>query len=569
MLPLLVQRELRVALLRRKAHSQWMVAAWSAGGITLFFVLVLGLSSNRSSGRTLFHWLFALAIAGIVTRGFGLTADLFSEERRNGTLGLLVLTGLRPWEIFTNKLLGATLLTAYGLLGGLPFFAIPFLAGGVPASHFLCAFAFLVNGLLFCIAVGLFASVTHREGGQAQLTAQALSAVLCAAIPFLHWLGLRPFGAAAMPFPWLALSPAYPPYLVFTGFAGGSLHLFWIGSAITLGYSLTALLLAAVLLQHTWREGPDVVLAKGWRARWRVWMRGSERWQHRLRSRLLADQPFCWLAARDRRPILAAYGILALAAAVWLAGRATVGPRWLAPANAFISSIVLHQALNLVAAYAAARRFAEERLSGGFEILLTAPLRAGELVEGQNRALLVQFRVAAGIALMFDAVLCFTGLASAGWSPLPAAVAYLVAWVLMLAFFFAQHLEITSRAMWISAWTGRPGYAAVKAGGSQWWLLFWVWLLSQQRLGTLFRGNPAELCFLGLMFAPLLLTFGRRHQLRTKLTNELRQIAAAPIPARNDKRFRSWNPDKIFPPGRWGDLVLRPAVPPGRKKTIR
>jgi hypothetical protein len=102
-----------------------------AGGVTLFFLILLGLHSRRQLGTALFHLLFALACGNVILRGFGLTADLLSEERRNGTLGLLVLTGLKPLEIFTHKLMGAAFLTAYGLLGALPFFAIPFLAGGV------------------------------------------------------------------------------------------------------------------------------------------------------------------------------------------------------------------------------------------------------------------------------------------------------------------------------------------------------------------------------------------------------------------------------------------------------
>src|SRR5215467_963372 len=148
----MVERELRVGLLRRKAREQWVRAAWIAGGITLFFLLFMAVGSSSSSGRALFRFLFVLACAGVVTRGFGLTADLFSEERRNGTLGLLVLTGLTPLEIFANKLFGAALLSSYGLLGSLPFFAIPFLAGGVSAAQFLFALVFLVNTLLFCVA---------------------------------------------------------------------------------------------------------------------------------------------------------------------------------------------------------------------------------------------------------------------------------------------------------------------------------------------------------------------------------------------------------------------------------
>ena len=570
MLPPLVERELRVALLRRKARKQWMIAAWTTGAITLFSMLMLGLASNRPGGRLLFQWLFALGIAGVLTRGFGLTADLFSEERRNGTLGLVVLTGLRPLEIFTYKLLGALLLAAYALLGGLPFFAIPFLAGGVPASQFLCALAFLANGLFFCVAVGLLASVLHRDGGQAQLTAQAFAAGLCVLTPLLYWFSslARPLGA--LPASWLTLSPGYPPYLVFTGFTTGSPHLFWVGTAVTLAYSLMALLLAALILQRTWRDGPETLAPGRWRERWRTWARGGQRWRDRLRARLLANQPFCWLAARDRPPVLLAYGVLAVAGSLWLAGWAAAGPRWLRPPNPFISSIVLHQALNLVGAYAAGRRFAEERLSGGFEILLTAPLKAAEIVEGQCKAVVVQFRGVGEAALLLDLVFCWTGLAALNPNA-PTIVAYLSAWVLMLCFWFAMHLTSASRAMWISAWTGRPAYAAMKAGGSFWSLLVWAWILSRPGLGA-FWGNPRQLWFLGLALIPILLTFSLRFVLRQKLTRELRLIASAPIPARGDSRFKKWDPNKIFPPDPMGELAPDPRrrknKPRGRMDTL-
>ncbi|HEU0038905.1 MAG TPA: hypothetical protein VFR76_06500, partial [Verrucomicrobiae bacterium] len=235
MLHPVVERELRVALLRREARKQWMAAAWTAGGITFLFMLVLEVGSGRTSGRSLFFWLFALASAGIVRRGFGLTADLFSEERRNGTLGLIVLTGLTPLEIFTTKLLGAVLLAAFALLGALPFFTIPFLAGGVPPIQFLCALVFLANALLFCVAVGLFASVLHRDGGQAQFTALLVTAGLCFATPLVHWAATASGTRVVNPV-WLTLSPAYAPYLVLKGLAPGSLSLFWAGSGVTLGY---------------------------------------------------------------------------------------------------------------------------------------------------------------------------------------------------------------------------------------------------------------------------------------------------------------------------------------------
>ncbi len=439
-----------MALLRRNARTQWQLAARLAGALTLFSMVMLGLTSNRSGGRSLFIWLFALGIAGVLTRGFGLTADLFSEERRNGTLGLLILTGLRPLEVFGYKLLGAVMLSSYALLGGLPFFAIPFLAGGVPLSQFLCALVFLANALFFCVAVGLLASVIHRDGGQAQFTAQALAALLCAATPTVHWFASLAGRPSAMAANWLALSPAYPGYLVFSGFAKGSPHLFWLGSDTTLVYSLAALLLAALILQRTWRDSVVASAPAGWRQRWQARARGGRKWREQLRARLLAEEPFCWLAARDRPPVLLAYAVVVLAAALWLAACVAAGPRWLRPPNAFMSSIALHLVLNLISAYAAGRRFAEERLIGGFEILLTAPLKTAEIVDGQYKAVLVQFRGVAACALLFDVILCWTSLAALNPST-SGAVVYGLAWLLMLGYWFSMHLASAARAMWISA----------------------------------------------------------------------------------------------------------------------
>jgi hypothetical protein len=315
-LPPVVERELRVALLRRKAHAQWLKAARTAGAITLLFLLMFGLGTRRHSGSTLFHVLFALACGNVLMRGFSLTADLLSEERRNGTLGLLVLTGLTPLEIFTNKLLGAVFLTAYGLLGGLPFFAIPFLAGGVSAIQFICALVFLANALLFCISIGLLSSALHGEGGQAQITAMVITALLCLAPLAGPWIGHSIFAGASFSQEWFACSPAYGGYLIFTRFLGNSSHLFWSSSGFMFAYSLIALLLAAAILQRTWRDGPEALAPKAWRDRWHGWTRGNRRWQRR-RLDLLRHNPFSWLAARDRGPVLVAACFLALAAVVW------------------------------------------------------------------------------------------------------------------------------------------------------------------------------------------------------------------------------------------------------------
>ena len=560
MLPPLVQRELRVALFRRGAHREWITAAWVTASITCIVLLALGLGRLASSGKALFFWLFFLATIAVIRRGFSLTADLFSEERRNGTLGLVVLTGLSPLEIFIYKLLGALMLVGYGLLGGLPFFAISFLSGGVLPWQFIWAFVFLANALLFCVAIGLLASVMHRDGGQAHLTAYGLAAVLCLATPCAYWIGaVRAVtaGANRLNHDWLALSPAYPAYLVFASFGGRMIKGFWLSSGVTLGYSVAAMLLAAVILQLNWRDNAGLLTEAGWSQRWRRWLRNGGVWRRRWLKGLLEEQAFCWLAARNRAPVLAAYLILSLAGTVWIVGWGVLGPRWLTFLNALVSSIVLHQAFNLVSAYAAGQRLAEERLSGGFEVLLTSPLRVEEILEGQFKAIMLQFRLVALFVLVFDAVFCCVGFAALSQFGI-ARAAFLGGWVLMMIFWFAAHLESLWRAMWISLWTGRPAYGAMKASGRVWWMLLWIVFFAQLFKSNIYQGGVVLLFCAGFVVFPIVATLGTAQILRNKLANEFKQIACAAIPSRSDKRFKHWVPEKIYPPGRWGELILKP-----------
>jgi hypothetical protein len=563
-LPPVVERELRVALLRRKARSQWLKAAWAAGGVTFWFLILLALSSRRHIGSTLFNILFALGCGAVVVRGFSLTADLLSEERRNGTLGLLVLTGLTPLEIFANKLLGAVFLTAYGLLGALPFFAIPFLAGGVSNIQFLCALVFLTNALLFCIAVGLLASVLHGEGGQAQITALVITAALCLAAPIARWISDSALGIRAFPQEWVASSPAYGAYLVFNNFSGTSPRVFWSNSALMLSYSLIALLFAALILQHTWRDGPETLAPKAWRDRWQNWTRGSAIWQRRLRARLLFRNPFSWLAARDRGPVLAAQAVLAVAGLAWAAIFLLGVRRRFVTGDAILASIIVHQVLNWILAYAAGKRFAEERQSGGFEILLTTPVDVWSIIDGQNKGLIIQFKSVWLMALALDAVFMWSGFAAGGWET-PAIVSYVCAWSVLVLLWFAVHLETASRAMWISAWTGRPGYAAIHAMKANLWNLLFLWFICMGGLGRNPQRHVIGLMVIAILLAFLVMgVFSSRRFLREKLGLELRAIASAPIPARGEKRFKGWNPKAIYPPGRWGYFELKAVKPISR-----
>ncbi len=555
MLPPIVERELRVALRRRNIRSQWLLPAWIAAGFCVLFLLVFDFGPAHMPGRILFRWLFALACASVVYHGFTLTSDLFSEERRSGTLGLLVLTGMTPLEIFLNKLMGAVLIAAYGLLASLPFFALPFLAGGVSIAQFVAALVFIGNGLLFCVAMGVLASVLHRDGGQAQVTAVAITAMLCGVAPLLFRI-YREMPKATIPKEeWLTLSPALAPALLFGGFTGTSPKLFWMSSGFTLVYSLSALLLAATILQRTWRDEPENAASAISRRRKLTHVSARVKF---ARARLLAERPFCWLATRNGRPVQYAVAFVGLACALWAGGCAVWGTRWLNPTVAVFSSVILHGGIGWIIAHTAGRQLAEDRLSGGFEIMLTTPVTSRDIVEGQFRALLFQFRTVLLVVYALDVVLCVSSLQLLNgtlWS----AVVYVGVWGGLMFYWFASYLEMANLAMWISAWTGRPGYAAVRAVNNAATMMFWCSMIFAGVAGFV-RGRGADGVLFFILLSSSISSFSRRRTVRQKLTNELKWIAAAPIPARGDKRFKSWNPQAIHPPGRWGEFALREAT---------
>ena len=578
MLPAVVERELRVALLRRKARSQWLQAAWVAGGITSFFMIILGAAARRSTGRDLFHFLFGLGCIGILARGLAVTADLFSEERRNGTLGLLVLTGLTPLEIFAHKLTGAVMRVAYGLLGGLPFFAIPFLAGGVSGMQFVCGLVFLANALLFCVAIGLLASVIHREGGQAQITAVAIGLVLNLAAPIALWFSAHILNRNGPLTLWVT-SPWYAGYTAFEGFpAFGAPKLFWWNSVVMLSYSLAALLLAAAILQRTWREETGT---RGWVnndgkfAFFRL-VSVLGRLRHRdglpvkrRRGGLRDGRAFCWLGARDRRPIWMARGLVAAVAVFWVMGWMTYGfgKGWRRPGVSLFSSIVLHQGLNWIIAYAAGKQLAEERQNGGFEILLTTPVNVRQMLEEQRKSVAVRFRGIWGWIWLLDLVFMCSPFTEGSWDA-SGVTGYVLAWGALLFMWFGMQTDTAVRGMWISTWTGRPAYAALQAMKPNFWVLFWIFMLWSGPMGRHPQDHPVYLgiCSFFLLFVGLGM-FKNKGELMDKLAKELRFIACAPIPARGDKRFKSWNSKRIYPPGRWGYWELRAAGP--RVKSVK
>src|SRR5438094_2612698 len=111
--------------------------------------MFLWLARGRGSlGHPLFTYLTGYAFGLCLFPGVFLTADCLSEEKREGTLGLLFLTDLKGYDVVLGKLMATSLNAFYGLLAIFPLLALPLLLGGVSLWEFCRVMLALVNTLI-------------------------------------------------------------------------------------------------------------------------------------------------------------------------------------------------------------------------------------------------------------------------------------------------------------------------------------------------------------------------------------------------------------------------------------
>lgn len=164
----IVERELRVRARLRSTYRFRLFAAM--GAIGLVGLLLLASETIVAAGKyggMLFGALAWVSFAYCLLDGARNTADCLSEEKRAGTLGLLFLTDLRPYDVVLGKLMATSLNSFYGLLAIFPPLAIPLIIGGVTVGEFWRLVLVLLNTLFFSVATGLAVSASSRDGRRA------------------------------------------------------------------------------------------------------------------------------------------------------------------------------------------------------------------------------------------------------------------------------------------------------------------------------------------------------------------------------------------------------------------
>ena len=178
----IVERELRVA--SRRGLTYWSRSGFGclAVALTLWAVWMREVgAAGTAAGRETFRTLSFVALVSAATTALRLTAPSIAGEKREGTLGLLFLTDLRPHDVVFGKLAVTSLATLYRFLAIVPVLGIPILLGGVTAGDLARLTLVLLNLMFLAAAVGLFAStLTVDEQGASGLATLLMLFVMAA-----------------------------------------------------------------------------------------------------------------------------------------------------------------------------------------------------------------------------------------------------------------------------------------------------------------------------------------------------------------------------------------------------
>jgi ABC-type transport system involved in multi-copper enzyme maturation permease subunit len=396
----IVHRELRAAARRR---STFRVRWWTtviAMGMTFISLALVSLGSGRNAGAPMFSVLTFYAFGLCLLAGVFFTAHALTEEKREGTLGLLFLTDLKGYDVVLGKFAAVSLNAFYALLALMPMTALPLLLGGVTGAEFWRMALALINALFFSLAAGLCVSACMRDSQKAMGNTLGVLILAAAVLPVVaHWsgrLGSPRLGAALA---WL--SPVSPFTLsAAAGYPARRID-YWcslLGSHLV-GWGF--LTLASSVLPRAWREG-------GRRAPARLDRRypRTPAPQTRVRSDLLSANPVRWLRCQELGVQWRAWGLVAL----WAVGVLVALLADYLFNGEIASSVLAGYAvipfgflLKVLFALQACRFFAEGRRNGTLELLLCTPLSDREIIRGQMLALWRSFSapLVAFVVLLF------------------------------------------------------------------------------------------------------------------------------------------------------------------------
>jgi hypothetical protein len=129
----IVERELRVVARKTSIYRTRTLVAILGAGLAFLFLVAGYVSGSARLGGQVFSTLVFVAFIYCLMEGLR-GADAISEEKREGTLGLL-FDRLRGYDVVLGKLAAIALRSLHGLLAFIPVLATALILGGVTAGN--------------------------------------------------------------------------------------------------------------------------------------------------------------------------------------------------------------------------------------------------------------------------------------------------------------------------------------------------------------------------------------------------------------------------------------------------
>ena len=389
----IVGRELLVASRRRETQLIRFVTALTAIVVLVWMFIVMRMDDAppHQFSQIIFGVIAGFAFFFCNLAGVRLTADTLSEEKRNGTLGLLFLTNLRGLDVVLGKMSACSLQSVFGLMAVAPVMMVPLLMGGVDPAEVGRMVGVLFAALFMSLSVGMACSaqfkVTRAAIGMTFLVILLLNfglPIISIVLDEYNFINssesqfLACFSSGAM-FP-----------LAFSGSFSGNSHFFYQSLATALSVGLVSLGFSVWRTPRAWqdRETKPSAIAK---------LRPVEAISRR--TRLLDDNPVYWLGARwGWRPLLVWAAVFA-GFMLWLWGLLENGRWWLDEEVHLMTLWCTFTGFKLWIASASCDRFREDRQERSLELLLATPLTYRDFSLAQARRLLWQFGWPLGLVL--------------------------------------------------------------------------------------------------------------------------------------------------------------------------
>ena len=451
----IVDRELRVASRQRATYFTRFGAVLAGVAIGGWIMLMPWIRSPQKLGLALFIALSLITFIYSIMVGVRTTADCISEEKREGTLGLLFLTDLKGYDIVLGKMAATSLNSFYGMLAIFPVMAISLLAGGVAGAEFWRVTLAAVNNVFFSLSVGMFCSAISRDERKAMASAFGVLLLLCVGLPLLGGLIGDARNTVANPLFFIP-SAGFTCFMAFDETARQTTR-FWpnfyyvsLATVHLLGWILLGL--SCWIVPRTWHDkAADSTRRRSRLARWLFG--GTPEARLKFRRAMLDLNPFLWLTSRDRAKTSSVWLLLVAGGFAWAWGLWKYPRQWDDEGMFVFSAMITHAILKIWLATEATRQLGMDRRSGALELLLSTPISVRQILSGQLWSLWKQFGPPSVVVLLTDLIF-FTADSDLSWK---------LFWITIMAVFVLDMITLGWVGMWLGLAHKHPSRAAASA----------------------------------------------------------------------------------------------------------